>query len=218
MRCVARSLSVHRDLILSYSNTRLKKLDATGEDDAFDALILAKAGLVRLGWSHRATEDLVAPVMYHAVSQGALAVEIRTDASSELSELCEALTHQRTQWMCLAERAMLRTLEGGCSVPVGVNTKLTRVVEGEERLRSGELKLESGVLEITGCVTSLDGGRQFVKTVGERVTSVDEAEALGKRLGETLLDSGAREILEEIKVDRATRAREAAEAEGSKAS
>ncbi|KAG8220180.1 putative extracellular serine carboxypeptidase S28 [Butyriboletus roseoflavus] len=144
-------------------NTRLKKLDATGEDDAFDALILAKAGL----------------------------------------------------WTCLAERAMLRTLEGGCSVPVGVNTKLTHVVEGDERLRSGELKLESGVLEITGCVTSLDGGRQFVKTIGERVTSTDEAEALGKRLGETLLDSGAREILEEIKVDRTTRAREAEESKTS---
>ena len=111
--------------------------------------------------------------------------------------------------MCLAERAMLRTLEGGCSVPVGANTKLTHAVEGNERLRSGELKLESAVLEITGCVTSLDGGQQFVKTVEERITSTGEAEALGKRLGETLLDSGAREILEEIKIDRAARAREA---------
>ncbi|KAF8139831.1 porphobilinogen deaminase, dipyromethane cofactor binding domain-containing protein [Boletus edulis] len=190
-------------------NTRLKKLDATGEDDAFDALILAKAGLVRLGWSNRATQDLVPPVSHYAVSQGALAVEIRADASDEVSELCEALTHQRTQWVCLAERAMLRTLEGGCSVPVGVNTKLTHVLEGNERLRSGELKIESAVLEITGCVTSLDGGQQFVKTMEERVTSTSEAEALGKKLGVVLLDSGAREILEEIKADRATRAREA---------
>ncbi|KAG6371555.1 hypothetical protein JVT61DRAFT_9261 [Boletus reticuloceps] len=198
-----------RDLLLSYSNTRLKKLDATGEDDAFDALILAKAGLVRLGWSNRATQDLVPPVLYYAVSQGALAVEIRADASDEVSELCEALTHQRTQWVCLAERAMLRTLEGGCSVPVGVNTKLTHVVEGNDRLRNGELKVESAVLEITGCVTSLDGGQQFVKTMAERVTSTSEAEALGKRLGVVLLDSGAREILEEIKADRASRVREA---------
>lgn len=173
---------------------------------------------MRLGWSHRATEDLAPPALYHAVSQGALAVEIRTDSSSELSELCEALTHQRTQWMCLAERAMLRTLEGGCSVPVGVNTRLTDIVEGDQRLKSGELKLESGMLEITGCVTSLDGERQFVKTIGGRVTSIGEAEALGKKLGETLLDNGARGILEEIKVDRAARAREAAKAEESKAS
>ena len=148
-------------------------------------------------------------MLYYAVSQGALAVEIRADAANELSELCEALTHQRTQWACLAERAMLRTLEGGCSVPVGVNTKLTRVVEGNERLRSGELKLESAVLEITGCVTSLDGGRQFVEAIEERVASPSEAEALGKKLGQALLDSGAREVLEEIKVDRAARAREA---------
>ncbi|KAI9572574.1 porphobilinogen deaminase, dipyromethane cofactor binding domain-containing protein [Boletus coccyginus] len=205
----------HKELEMTFKdvrgnvNTRLKKLDATGEDDAFDALILAKAGLVRLGFTHRATTDLAPPVLYHAVSQGALAVEIRADAANELSELCEALTHQRTQWACLAERAMLRTLEGGCSVPVGVNTKLTRVVEGNERLRSGELKLESVVLEITGCVTSLDGGRQFVKTIEERVASTSEAEALGKKLGQVLLDSGARDVLEEIKVDRAARAREA---------
>ena len=188
-------------------------MDATGEDDAFDALILAKAGLVRLGWAHRATQDLAPPVLYHAVSQGALAVEIRSDASDKLSELCEALTHQRTQWMCLAERAMLRTLEGGCSVPVGVNTKLSHVVEGRDRLRSGELKLESAVLEITGCVTSLDGGRQFVKTIEEKIRNTNEAEALGKRLGEVLLDDGARDILEEIKAERAARAREAAKAE-----
>lgn len=164
---------------------------------------------MRLGWSHRATEDLAAPILYHAVSQGALAVEIRADASNELSELCEALTHQRTQWMCLAERAMLRTLEGGCSVPVGANTKLTQVVEGNERLKSGELKLESAVLEITGCVTSLDGVRQFVKTIEERVTNINDVEAVGKRLGQTLLDSGARDVLEEIKAERAARAREA---------
>lgn len=108
--------------------------------------------------------------------------------------------------MCLAERAMLRTLEGGCSVPVGVNTKLTHVVEGDERLKSGELKLESAVLEITGCVTSLDGERQFVKTIEARIANTSEAEALGQRVGEMLLDDGARKVLEEIKVDRAIRA------------
>ncbi|KAG9314744.1 porphobilinogen deaminase [Chiua virens] len=211
----------HKELEMSFKdvrgnlNTRLKKLDATEEDDAYDALILAKAGLVRLGWSHRATEDLAPPILYHAVSQGALAVEIRTDASKEVFELCEALTHQRTQWMCLAERAMLRTLEGGCSVPVGVNTKLTQVVEGKERLTSGESKLESGVLEITGCVTSLDGERQFVKTIEERVTSTTEAAEVGKRIGQILLESGAREVLEEIKADRAARAREAEESKTS---
>lgn len=94
-------------------------------------------------------------------------------------------------------------------MPVGVNTKLTHVVEGNERLRSGELRLESAVLEITGCVTSLDGDRQFVKTMEERVASISEAEALGRKLAETLLDGGARNILEEIKADRAARAREA---------
>jgi len=209
----------HKDLEMVFKdvrgnlNTRLKKLDATGTDDAFDALILAKAGLVRLGWPHRATEDLAPPVLYHAVSQGALGIEIRTDASQELAELCEALTHQRTQWTCLAERAMLHTLEGGCSVPVGVNTKLTNVEHGGERLRSGELIMKSAMLEITGCITSLDGERQFVKTVEGKVTNTCEAEDLGKKLGETLLATGAGQILEEIKADRAARAKEATTAE-----
>ncbi|KAF8845505.1 porphobilinogen deaminase [Paxillus ammoniavirescens] len=205
----------HKDLEMVFKdvrgnlNTRLKKLDATGVDDAFDALILAKAGLVRLGWIDRATQDLAPPVLYYAVSQGALAVEIRSDASQELSELCEALTHQRTQWKCLAERAMLRTLEGGCSVPVGVNTKLTNVEQGEERLKSGELILKSAVLEITGCVTSLDGKRQFVQTIEGKVTNGDEAENLGTQLGGMLLKTEAGQILKEIKADRAARAKEA---------
>ncbi|KIJ60107.1 hypothetical protein HYDPIDRAFT_99447 [Hydnomerulius pinastri MD-312] len=190
-------------------NTRLRKLDATGLDDAYDALILAKAGLVRLGWSNRATEDLGPPHFYHAVSQGALAVEIRSKDASRLSELCEALTHQKTQWMCLAERAMLEELEGGCSVPVGVHTELTDVKEGEEILKSGERKLTGAELKITGCVTSLDGTTQIVKWLKEPVDSAEAARGLGQKLGVDLKSSGADKILQEIQADREKRAGEA---------
>ncbi|CAL1697299.1 unnamed protein product [Somion occarium] len=89
-------------------NTRMAKLDAP--DSPYAALILAKAGLVRLGWGSRMTADLHPPTLYHAVSQGALAIEIRSD-DTEARELCRSVTHWQTEWQCAAERACLRVLE-----------------------------------------------------------------------------------------------------------
>lgn len=177
-------------------NTRLAKLDAP--DGPFTALILAKAGLVRLGKGDHITDDLGAPVLYHAVSQGALAVEIRSD-DVEARELCKALTHPETWLKCLAERALLRRLEGGCSVPVGVDTKLTDVERGADGL-------QSGLLQITGCVTALDGLLHVQDTLTERVHNADEAVKLGVKLAITLIEQGAGSILEEINADRAQRA------------
>jgi hydroxymethylbilane synthase len=79
--------------------------------------------MVRLGMGDRLTADLAPPVLYYAVSQGALGIEIRSD-DAEAMELCKKLTHRETQWTCLAERACLRVLEGGCSVPVGIQSAL----------------------------------------------------------------------------------------------
>lgn len=182
-------------------NTRLAKLDAP--EGPFTALILAKAGLVRLGMGDRITDNLDAPVLYHAVSQGALAVEIRS-GDSRVRELCEALTHGETQWKCLAERGMLRKLEGGCSVPVGVTTSLTHV-------ESGQAGLKSGLLQITGCVTSIDGSLHVQDTLAETVQSPEEAERLGNKLATLLIDNGAGAILEDVGRDRAKRANEAKE-------
>ncbi|KAG2014021.1 porphobilinogen deaminase [Coprinopsis cinerea AmutBmut pab1-1] len=167
-------------------NTRLAKLDA--EDGPYAALILAKAGLVRLGWGDRITADLNPPTLYHAVSQGALAVEIRDDDLESL-EILQKLTHRGTDWKCRAERALLRVLEGGCSVPVGVYTTLTK--EGGDEL-----------LEITGCVTSLDGSEHVEESLKEKVTSVEEAEAVGVKLAKVLMEKGATRILDEINKDR----------------
>ncbi|GAC1460168.1 MAG: hydroxymethylbilane synthase [Chamaesiphon sp.] len=154
-------------------NTRLAKLDA-GE---YDAIILAVAGLHRLGMSDRIHQVIPDEVSLHAVSQGALGIECRADDSEVLS-LLKALEHIATAQRCYAERAFLRELEGGCQVPIGVNTKF-----------SGDS------LTLTGLVASLDGQ----KVIKDSLTApVADAEKLGIELGGRLRQQGAQEILDEI--------------------
>ncbi|KIK70356.1 hypothetical protein GYMLUDRAFT_51633 [Collybiopsis luxurians FD-317 M1] len=171
-------------------NTRMAKLDAP--DGPFAAIILAKAGMVRLGMGDRLTSDLAPPVLYHAVSQGALAIEIRADDKESL-EICQKITHRETAWRCLAERACLRRLEGGCSVPVGIESSLD----------------SENVLTITGCVTALDGSKHVEHTMKVAVKSEEEVEDVGTRLAQILIDTGAKEILDDITVDREKRVKEA---------
>jgi hydroxymethylbilane synthase len=154
-------------------NTRLAKLDA-GE---YDALILAVAGLERLSMSDRIHQAIPAEISLHAVGQGALGIECRAD-DAEILELLKALQHQPTADRCYAERAFLRELEGGCQVPIGVNT----VLDGDS-------------LTLTGLVASLDGQ----KLVKDSVTGpADEAERLGTELAQRLRQQGAQDILDEI--------------------
>lgn len=153
--------------------TRLAKLDA-GE---YDALILAAAGLERLGMGDRVHQILPKEISLHAVGQGALGIECRADDSEVLS-LLKAIEHPETRDRCLAERSFLRSLEGGCQVPIGVNTE----VSGEN-------------LTLTGIVGSVDG-QKFVK---DTVTGkANNAEALGTELAQVLRQQGAQEILAEI--------------------
>ncbi len=172
----------------------MAKLDAP--DSPYAAIILAKAGMVRLGWGNRVTSDLGPPILFHAVSQGALAIEIRT-SDTAARELCRNLTHWQTEWRCYAERALLRVLEGGCSVPVGVHTTL--VDDTPEGAKEGE---KTARLAITGCVTSLNGDRHIEHSIEAEVRAVEEAEAIGVRLAKLLIDTGAKDILDEINVDR----------------
>jgi hydroxymethylbilane synthase len=154
-------------------NTRLQKLD-NGE---YDAIVLAVAGLQRLGFGDRIHEVLPSEVSLHAVGQGALGIECRQD-DPEILALVKGLEHQPTAHRCLAERSFLRELEGGCQVPIGVNTHL----EGER-------------LTLSGMVASLDGKRLLKDSVSGHQT---EAETLGKVLADRLRDEGAQEILTEI--------------------
>ncbi|KAF5392606.1 hypothetical protein D9757_002127 [Collybiopsis confluens] len=171
-------------------NTRMAKLDAP--DGPYAAIILAKAGMVRLGMGARLTSDLAPPILYHAVSQGALAIEIRADDKESL-EICQKITHRETAWRCLAERACLRKLEGGCSVPVGVGSSLDN----------------ENTLTMTGCVTALDGSEHIEHTMKETVRNEEEAEDVGTRLAQTLIKNGAGKILDDITIDRERRIKEA---------
>ncbi|MEB3352376.1 MAG: hydroxymethylbilane synthase [Cyanobacteriota bacterium] len=153
--------------------TRLEKLDA-GE---FDCLILAAAGLGRLGLGGRIHERIDPTISLHAVGQGALGIECRQGDGAVL-EMIQALEHPPTARRCLAERAFLRELEGGCQVPIGVHSR----IEGDQLL-------------LTGMVASLDGQRLIRDEVaGEQ----SDPEAIGIRLAHSLRSQGAGEILEEI--------------------
>jgi hydroxymethylbilane synthase len=153
--------------------TRLEKLDA-GE---YDCLILAAAGLGRLGLGERIHELIDPSISLHAVGQGALGIECR-DGDAAVLEQIKVLEHIPTARRCLAERAFLRELEGGCQVPIGVNTRF----DGDE-------------LVLTGMVASLDGVRLIRDEARGAQT---DPEAIGIALAHKLREQGAGEILEEI--------------------
>ena len=154
-------------------DTRLRKAQS-GE---YDAILLAKAGLDRLGWSDRITETFAPDVFLPAVGQGAIAAECRvsdTEASDVLSKLDDA----ESRTAIIAERALLSALQGGCQVPLGAWARTER----------GEFILEA-------CVCSVDGA-QYVR---QRATAPrDQAAALGEHVARLLWESGAQSILEEV--------------------
>ncbi len=154
-------------------NTRLAKLDA-GE---YDALILAYAGLHRLGMGDRIHQVIPPEVSLHAVGQGALGIECR-EGDTEILQILKTLEHTPTAQRCYAERAFLRELEGGCQVPIGVNTTI-----------------EGNVLTLTGVVVSLDGQKLVKGTV---IGAPETADQIGIDLANQLKLQGAQEILDEI--------------------
>ncbi|GAM22663.1 hypothetical protein SAMD00019534_058380, partial [Acytostelium subglobosum LB1] len=155
-------------------NTRFNKLDTTGQ---FDGMILAVAGLERLGWTDRISQILEPDTSLYAVGQGALGIECRSN-DQFIMNLLEPLNHYETSRCCLAERAMLRDLEGGCHVPIGVNT----TISGNQ-------------LMIEGIVLSLDGSKSVkLSHQGDIATP----EQVGRELATMLKQHGAMEILEEI--------------------
>lgn len=153
--------------------TRLAKLDS-GE---FDAIILAVAGLERLGMNSRIHQILKPEISLHAVGQGALGIECRGD-DTEVLALLKAIEHAPTRDRTLAERAFLRELEGGCQVPIGVNS----VIDGDN-------------LTLTGIVASVDGQQVVTGTV---TGPVAEPENVGIELAQRLRQQGAKEILDTI--------------------
>jgi len=154
-------------------DTRIKKVEA-GE---FDAIILAAAGMRRLGWEERISECISSDILLPAIAQGALGIETRNN-DNETNQIISFLNHKETSAVVRAERALLKKLEGGCQVPIA---------------SYGEL--EGDTLRLRGLVGSLDGKTLIT---GELKGNVDNPEALGIALAENLLEKGAGEILEEI--------------------
>jgi hydroxymethylbilane synthase len=151
--------------------TRLRKL----EDQGLDAIVLAEAGLVRLGLQQHITEVLDRSWMLPAVGQGALGLECRTD-DLPTRALVERLNHAETRAAVLAERAMLRGLGGGCAVPIGAASSIA-----------------NGILNLRGVVLPPDGNKRVEAEING---PFDQGEALGERLAQQLLARGARELLQ----------------------
>ncbi|MBI3398228.1 MAG: hydroxymethylbilane synthase [Deltaproteobacteria bacterium] len=154
-------------------NTRLKKLD----EGQYDAIILAAAGVKRLGWADRITEYLSPEISLPAIGQGALGIETRID-DNEINDLVAFFDHKPTSVAVKAERALLKRLEGGCQVPIAAH---------------GEIK--AGNLNLIGLVASTDGK----KIIKDFITGpTNKAESIGIALAEKLLNMGAWDILKEV--------------------
>ena len=154
-------------------NTRLAKLDA-GE---YDGIILAVAGLQRLDMSDRIHQIIPSEISLHAVGQGALGIECRA-GDEEILKILKVLEDGASSDRTIAERAFLRELEGGCQVPIGVNTNIAE-----------------DTLTLIGMVASLDGSQLLKESVSGNKS---DAEQLGKDLAQKLRNMGAGEILAAI--------------------
>ncbi len=153
-------------------DTRLRKLD----EGRYDAILLAAAGLKRLGWSDRIAELLPAEVMCSAVGQGALAVETREEGAGR--GVCAALDDANTRAAVTAERALLASLGGGCQVPMGAHASV-----------------EAGQLRMVAVVAAPDGS-ELIRGASEGPAA--DAARIGRALGNDLLARGARKILDAV--------------------
>ncbi len=157
-------------------DTRLKKL----ETENLDAIILAAAGVKRLGLENRITEYLDENVMLPAVGQGALCIEIRQN-DPEIEPIIAALNHQETWTVVMGERAFLNRLEGGCQVPIAAHGKL-----------------EKNTFTLCGLVAAVDGTTVIKETLSG---PEDSSESIGVNLADRLLSMGAKTIMENLYPD-----------------
>ncbi len=177
LRRQAQLLALRPDLVMvpvrGNVETRLRKL----ETENLDAVVLAAAGLNRLGLKDVKALPLETSLMLPAVGQGALGLECRAD-DAPTRELISGLNHPPTAQALVAERGFLARLEGGCQVPI-----------------AGHAVLEKGIVVLRGLVASLDG-RRVVK--GEGLAPPDQARAMGEHVAEEIFARGGREILAEV--------------------
>jgi hydroxymethylbilane synthase len=167
--------------------TRLGKLDA--EDGEYSCLILAAAGLLRMDLGYRITQMLDSKTpgggILHAVGQGALAIEIR-EGDERVVGLLSSLSNQDSTLAGMAERSLMRALEGGCSVPIGVETTW----------------IEKGKLLMKAIVVSLDGTESVESERLDEILTAKDADEFGRTLAGDLKSKGAGEILDAINQNR----------------
>ena len=180
LRRSAQLLHARPDLVIlplrGNIDTRLKKL----ETENLDAIILAAAGVKRLGLENRITEYMDENVMLPAVGQGALCIEIRQN-DPEIEPIIAALNHQETWTVVMGERAFLNRLEGGCQVPIAAHGKI-----------------EQNTFTLCGLVASVDGTNIIKETLSG---PEDSSESIGVKLADRLLSMGAKNIMENLNPD-----------------
>lgn len=165
--------------------TRLAKVDDPNSE--YTCMIMSTAGLERVGLKHRINQYLHSKDggIFHAVGQGALGLEIRK-GDTKMRALLDQLADHKSTLACLVERSLMRTLEGGCSVPIGVETEW----------------IQPDKLRMTAIVVSLDGSRSVQDTLDAKLETADEANALGEELAARLVAGGAEAILNDINANR----------------
>ncbi len=157
-------------------NTRLEKLD----EGNFDAIILASAGLKRLGYKERITQNITSDLSLPAVGQGAIGIECRID-DERINSLIAPLNHHPTYLRVRAERAMNTRLNGGCQVPI-----------------AGFAELDGDTLTLRGLVGFPDGSKIFRS---EKTGSVEDGEAIGIAVAEDILSQGGNAALQAVGID-----------------
>ena len=178
LRRIAGLLKINNQIIIKdirgNVNSRLRKM----EEGYCDAMIMAAAGLQRLGLEKFITEIIDPEILMPAVSQGAIAIETRLN-DLEIDQLMSKLNHKETWDTIVAERAFLAHLQGGCQVPLGCYSMT-----------------ENGILKLSGFVASVDGKKYIKETISGDLSNSFE---IGVQLGERMLIKGAAEILNLIK-------------------
>ena len=180
LRRKAQLLNARPDLdihdVRGHLQTRMRKM----REENFDGIILAAAGVERLDWHDQITEELSYDICLPAVSQGVIGVETRTD-DPEIIALVQLVNDVQTASCVAAERALLKSLEGGCQIPIGAYAQL-----------------EGDTVVLQGLVGSLDG-----KTIirDEISGPVAQSEQLGRQLAQRLSEQGGQAILEEIRME-----------------
>jgi hydroxymethylbilane synthase len=167
-------------------DTRLKKLD----EGQFSAIILAAAGVKRLGWQQRITEVLDVATSLPAIGQGAVGIECRSD-DEYINTIVSALDHRETSVCVRTERSFLRRLEGGCQVPIAAHAQLIQRATGAPATHLSP----DALLTLDGLVGSTSGDRLIR---GRLSAHPSQAESLGVELANHVLSRGAAEILKEV--------------------